>query len=321
MPRACETCGAWVGLYEPECTSCGTPNPSFRSSEASTEDVTHAADTVESTVGGVVGVPPPPPSPPTTPWYARPWARRAGTVVAVGVFVLFRAGVFDTPPEERLLNEAESQLRSAGVSSDSWACIEDRVRGDGSVDGLKSVTDAEWSTLPENVLMEGGLEEVPAPVAAFTVSFIDSMLRCLSITEMELAAASGSFLDPMTYGSDPMMDMLHDGCGAGSNADCDMLYAASPGGSSYEDYALTCGGRTERLDPVATSCIYELRGLSEIDSLVSQCENGFFVACDLLFSVTAIGSPEEEIAINCGERGEPPIRGACTLAYGYGSRP
>ncbi|RMI08817.1 DUF4190 domain-containing protein [Cellulomonas triticagri] len=45
------------------------------------------------------------------------------------------------------------------------------------------------------------------------------------------------------YGSDPALDALYDACAAGDGTACDDLYWASPEGSSYEDFGLTCGGR------------------------------------------------------------------------------
>lgn len=45
------------------------------------------------------------------------------------------------------------------------------------------------------------------------------------------------------YGTHPDMDALYDLCAGGDNSACDDLYFASPGGSEYEEFAETCGGR------------------------------------------------------------------------------
>ncbi|WP_375003881.1 hypothetical protein [Aeromicrobium sp. CTD01-1L150] len=45
-----------------------------------------------------------------------------------------------------------------------------------------------------------------------------------------------------TYGSDPTLDALWDGCEAGDADACNELYAESPGGSEYEAFAEANGG-------------------------------------------------------------------------------
>ncbi len=50
---------------------------------------------------------------------------------------------------------------------------------------------------------------------------------------------------PDTYGDDPLLDALWDGCEAGDMADCDQLYFDSPIGSEYEEFGDTCGRRRE----------------------------------------------------------------------------
>ena len=69
--------------------------------------------------------------------------------------------------------------------------------------------------------------------------------------------AGGSFCDaaateespaPLTggtYGDDPALDALWDGCEAGDMAACDTLFMDSPIDSEYESFGDTCGGRQE----------------------------------------------------------------------------
>jgi hypothetical protein len=45
-----------------------------------------------------------------------------------------------------------------------------------------------------------------------------------------------------SYGDDPELDALYDGCEAGDFADCDQLYLDSPFDSEYEEFGSTCGG-------------------------------------------------------------------------------
>lgn len=54
-----------------------------------------------------------------------------------------------------------------------------------------------------------------------------------------------------SYGDDAALDELYDGCEGGDLAACDELYWDSPIGSEYEDFATTCGGRT---DYAAATC-------------------------------------------------------------------
>ncbi len=50
---------------------------------------------------------------------------------------------------------------------------------------------------------------------------------------------------PRKPGDDPKLDQLYAACQAGSGAACDQLFDAAPIGSEYEQFALTCGGRTQ----------------------------------------------------------------------------
>jgi len=50
------------------------------------------------------------------------------------------------------------------------------------------------------------------------------------------------FSDADTYGDDPELDALWDGCAAGDMAACDDLYFESPLNSEYEEFGDTCGG-------------------------------------------------------------------------------
>jgi hypothetical protein len=49
--------------------------------------------------------------------------------------------------------------------------------------------------------------------------------------------------DPFTYGDDPELDALWDACDGGDPDACDQLFSDSPGGSEYEDFGFSCGGR------------------------------------------------------------------------------
>jgi len=47
----------------------------------------------------------------------------------------------------------------------------------------------------------------------------------------------------MNYGDNAYLDNLYDQCADGNDQACNDLYSQSFGGSEYEEFALTCGGR------------------------------------------------------------------------------
>lgn len=47
-----------------------------------------------------------------------------------------------------------------------------------------------------------------------------------------------------SFGSDPLLDLLWVECEAGDDASCDDLFLESPAGSEYEEFGVTCGGRS-----------------------------------------------------------------------------
>jgi multidrug efflux pump subunit AcrA (membrane-fusion protein) len=51
-----------------------------------------------------------------------------------------------------------------------------------------------------------------------------------------------------SYGDDPALDALYDECTNGSSSSCDELFFASPVGSEYEAYAVTCGERFSHVE-------------------------------------------------------------------------
>jgi hypothetical protein len=62
-----------------------------------------------------------------------------------------------------------------------------------------------------------------------------------------VSALDGQVNQPMTHGSDPALDALWDQCAAGSGLACDQLFDQAPVRSEYEDFAGTCGFRTQEL--------------------------------------------------------------------------
>jgi hypothetical protein len=171
------------------------------------------------------------------------------------------------------------------------------------------------------------LSEVPPEVAHFFEGIFyymsDPVEGCLRPSEWvevsEFLTIEGEDFGYSSYGDDPTLDALYDGCVAGSLADCDMLFLGSDFGSEYENMAVTCGGLTEKIDVTAT-CMIALQDFSEADDLAAQCEGGFYIACDAYFTVTVVGSEEEALAASCGGIREPNVTTLCWIAYGFGSR-
>ncbi len=99
-------------------------------------------------------------------------------------------------------------------------------------------------------------------------------------------------------------EALKTACAAEDWAACDELYWESPGGSEYETFGDTCGGRNEGLG----YCINEFgdgvdpgdpmtRGSSAgLDALWIACEGGDGEACDLLYMESPIDSEYETFA-------------------------
>ncbi|MGB1629326.1 MAG: hypothetical protein ACPHIC_00175 [Acidimicrobiales bacterium] len=58
-----------------------------------------------------------------------------------------------------------------------------------------------------------------------------------------IRACLGERVVDLTFGDDPVLDLLVEQCRRGNNQACDELHATSPIGSEYETYGRTCGGR------------------------------------------------------------------------------
>ena len=73
---------------------------------------------------------------------------------------------------------------------------------------------------------------------------IDQFGNC-SLDDGLFGDDDGLFGDADTYGDDPDLDALWDGCADGDYAACDTLWIESPFGSDYESFAETCGAISE----------------------------------------------------------------------------
>jgi hypothetical protein len=61
-------------------------------------------------------------------------------------------------------------------------------------------------------------------------------------------AVFGAASGPASLGEDEIVDEIYAMCQEGDMAACDLLYWESAPGSELEEYATTCGGRTDNPD-------------------------------------------------------------------------
>ncbi len=227
-----------------------------------------------------------------------------------------------SPGNELSLMFFRLAFREAGVSGDSWDCVEQGLRDNGFLDDPAALEEL----VSGDTSFDAPLSELPPAARHFieglTFYMSDPVEGCLSPRDLE-AMDFGSFPfgdDPMTVGSDPELDRLHAACQEGSMADCDMLYVAAPLGSEYEDVALACGGRNDPLGALSLGCQLEYQDFSGTDALRNLCEAGFFPGCDALFLGSNFGSSEETFGDTCGGRREPSELFSCFDEFGFGSR-
>jgi len=116
----------------------------------------------------------------------------------------------------------------------------------------------------------------------------------------------------VAYGTDATLDVLWGWCEADAMWACDQLYWASLAGSDYEAFGATCGDRVET-DQLCTVLLggpeaFTYGDVVELDGLWEACGSGtggWARACDLLFSVSPVGSDYEAFGDTCGDRNEP----------------
>jgi hypothetical protein len=265
------------------------------------------------------------PVPPKPGWWESRWVRIAAGVAIFGAISLWNSGVFDQPAEEVFLEAFGADVRADGVSEAAWDCIEQNLRDEGYVAEIGGVAD-EWE---EDTFGDFAFGYALTDLPPEAQHFIDGYFRfafdpdegCLSPQDFDALGQAGPEPgDPMTIGSDATLDMLHDGCEGGSWADCDMMWLISPLGSEYEAAAEVCGGHTEFVDFDESTCMYHYDDFSELDTLESQCGDGFFPACDVLSIGAIVGSTQEEFGLTCGGRRDPNLTTLCWLAFGLGTR-
>lgn len=269
-----------------------------------------------------------PPTPPSGPqevaWYRRGWVRGLGAgVVALGVF-LFNSGVFDPSPEEQAEAAIVESLQENGVSESSAECVAEGMRDGGYLDSMADLDESEVEEIGDFSL-SSGLSDAPPEFQHFMEGMFlyiyDPTVGCLSPSELTAFVEAP---DESGFGSDPqaiaLVGSLTAGCREGSLADCDMLWHITDPGSPGEAVAESCGDRNGPLDFNVTTCVLEHQSDADYQILVDECDSGFYVACDVLYGVSIVGSENETFAESCGERREPNPNLPCVAQFGLGTR-
>ncbi len=94
------------------------------------------------------------------------------------------------------------------------------------------------------------------------------------------------------------LDALAEACAAGDMEGCWMLYELSPLGSEYEEFGLTCGGRTDGSMP----CVFTYGDSRYLDEMWDGCAEGNMEMCDLLYVESPVDSEYEDFGWTCGWR-------------------
>lgn len=122
--------------------------------------------------------------------------------------------------------------------------------------------------------------------------------------------------DPDTYGDDEALDGLWDDCDDGDDDACRQLWVQSPGGSEYESFGASCGGRSESDDcgfGIGSSDADSYGDDEDLDALWDDCDDGDDDACSELYWTSPAGSEYETFGSTCGGRGD---EGDCTEMVG-----
>lgn len=96
-----------------------------------------------------------------------------------------------------------------------------------------------------------GARPSPSQISRLTSIRVD----CIGVANLGRTPSSGTLRPlspeetsarrlPQKPGDDPRLDLLYEACAKGDGQACDSLFDAAPPGSEYEEFGVTCGGRT-----------------------------------------------------------------------------
>jgi hypothetical protein len=133
---------------------------------------------------------------------------------------------------------------AVGRVVDATGGVVDRAQAECYVDQVT----AELGTGP----LAEGAEPQPEQLRRLTSIKIDcfgveNIGATTSVSSDPPTSVDGAIAEPMAYGDDAALDALWDQCDAGSGLACDQLFDQAPINSVYEEFAGTCGRRTQEL--------------------------------------------------------------------------
>jgi hypothetical protein len=193
------------------------------------------------------------------------------------------------------------------------------------------------------VWLAGGGDDAPQPTSRGDDSELDGLWEACAAGEMgacdalligaptdseyaEFGSTCGFRIEPggecavryrlETYGDDPSLDALWDGCNAEEFDACSQLFEMAPVGSEYEWFGGSCGGRVDGMEGCGA---FLEQGIpdAQLEELAAACEAGAMESCDELYRISPVDSDLEEFAATCGFRKD---RRPCAFTYGDSPR-
>lgn len=125
-------------------------------------------------------------------------------------------------------------------------------------EGQGSLTRQQAECYVDRVAEEVGSAQL-APDATASASQISKLtsirIDCVGVVNLGRTPVTGTVRpvspdetsarrQPQRRGDDPNLDLLYDACESGNGQACDTLFENAPPGSEYEEFGVTCGGRT-----------------------------------------------------------------------------
>ena len=228
----CDFCGTKAGLAG-FCTNCGKSLDAAAKPVPVTQTATHPMPSAQvMPQPDDIYVEPPPAS--TRPSRRDPRTKpRTGFIlgiigatialVAVALAALFWLFGSDTPSGDREPS-SQSESDTYGSNDDLDALWDECALGDYEACDTLYISSPAGSEYEDFGASCGGRADAPG--------------ICSLVDSSNPVSPEGS------YGSDPLLDFLWIECEAGDFASCDDLYLESPPGSEYEEFGVTCGGRS-----------------------------------------------------------------------------
>ena len=192
-----------------------------------------------------------------------------------------------------------TQLSEAAVSVSSIDCFVDEVIDSGMAEELDAL----------------GPEDAEAR-AAFLADFADLALGSDCLTDEELDSLSLASSVPSSFGDNAELDRLWTACSEAEFTACDLLLMVAGNETDYQDFGYTCGGLSSSLE----WCAVQHGTEPDFELLRTECGEGEFGSCDLLWFYLFPEDEDFEFGATCGGRVEA-IEIPCFHQFGQGFRP